>query len=57
VAFYNLLLLFVSDNITLFSLALIINIKVKNDSSSLLLFNKKTSRLKRLLFAFILIFI
>jgi hypothetical protein len=55
--FYNLLLLFVSNNIASSSLVFIINIKAKNDSSSLLLFNRKTSRLRRLLFTFIPIFI
>jgi hypothetical protein len=55
--FYNLLLLFVSDNIILFFLIFIINIKAKDDDFSLLVFNKETSYLKRLLLIFISIFI
>jgi hypothetical protein len=57
VTFYNLLLLFVSGNIASSSLVFIINIKAEDDSSSLLLFNRETSRLERLLFTFILILI
>jgi hypothetical protein len=55
--FYNLLLLFVSGNIALSSLVFIINIKVKDNNSSLSLFNKETFCLKRLLFTFIPILI
>jgi hypothetical protein len=55
--FYNLLLLFIFDNVVLSSFIFIINIKIKNDNFSLLLFNKETFRLERLLFIFILILI
>jgi hypothetical protein len=57
VTFYNLLLLFISGSIASSSFIFIIKIKIKDDSSSLSLFNKETSRLGRLLLAFILIFI
>jgi hypothetical protein len=57
VIFYNLLLLFIFNNITSSFFIFIIKIKIKDDSSFLLLFNKNTFRLGRLLLAFISIFI
>jgi hypothetical protein len=57
VTFYNLLLLFIFNNIASSFLAFIIKVKAEDDNSSLLLFNKKTFRLGRLLLTFIPIFI
>jgi hypothetical protein len=53
VTFYNILLLFIFNNITSFSLIFIINIKAEDNDFSLLLFNKETFYLRRLLLAFI----
>jgi hypothetical protein len=57
VTFYNLLLLFISGNIASSSFIFIIKIRAKDDNSSLLLFNKKTFNLRRLLLTFISILI
>jgi hypothetical protein len=55
--FYNLLLLFVSSSIASSFFIFIIKIKAEDDGSFLLLFNKDTFRLERLLLIFIPIFI
>jgi hypothetical protein len=55
--FYNLLLLFIFNNIISSFFAFIIKIKAEDDGSFLLLFNRETFRLKRLLLTFIPIFI
>jgi hypothetical protein len=57
VTFYNLLLLFIFNNIALFFFIFIIKIKAEDDGSFLVLFNKKIFRLRRLLLIFIPIFI
>jgi hypothetical protein len=57
VTFYNLLLLFIFNNIALSFFVFIIKIKTEDDSFFLLLFNKETFRLEYLLLAFIPIFI
>jgi hypothetical protein len=57
VAFYNLLLLFISGSMTSSSLVFIIKVRAENDDFLLLLFNRETFRLERLLLTFVPIFI